>query len=135
MFQSYNLVPELTAWENILLPLLLDKASPDEGYIKGICASLGIEDRLSHMPSELSGGQQQKAAIARALSHKPQVLFCDEPTGNLDSKSAEDVISLLNTLSDELGFTLVIITHNPRIAELYPKRITVRDGKAEGDLL
>lgn len=134
VFQAYNLVPELTAYENIILPLLLDKARADKEYIDNICETLRIADRLAHMPSQLSGGQQQKAAIARALSAKPQVVFCDEPTGNLDSESTDDVISLLNTLSETLGFTLVTVTHDPGVAALYKKKITVRDGKASGDL-
>ncbi len=134
VFQAYNLVPELTAWENILLPHLLDGTPADEAYLKEICGSLGIGDRLRHMPYALSGGQQQKAAIARALCHKPQVVFCDEPTGNLDSESAGDVIRLLNELSDTLGFSLVIVTHNLEIAGRYERRVTVRDGKVSGDL-
>ena len=133
VFQAYNLVPELTAWENILLPHLLDGTPADEAYVREICGSLGIQDRLTHMPHALSGGQQQKVAIARALCHKPQAVFCDEPTGNLDSESAEDVIRLLNELSETLHFSLVIVTHNLEIAALYKRRVTVKDGKVSGD--
>ncbi|MFR5876774.1 MAG: ABC transporter ATP-binding protein, partial [Eubacterium sp.] len=107
VFQAYNLVNELTGYENILLPIMLDKKKPDEEYLNKIIKMLGIEDRLEHLPSALSGGQQQRIAIARALANKPSILFADEPTGNLDGKSGREVLSLLKYAARELGVTLI----------------------------
>ncbi len=117
VFQSYNLVQELTGYENILLPIMLDKKKPDEEYLNKIIKILGIEDRVEHLPSALSGGQQQRIAIARALANKPAILFADEPTGNLDGKSGREVLSLLKFVSKELGVTLILVTHDLHVAE------------------
>ena len=128
IFQQFNLLPVLTAKENIIMPLLLDKRQPDEAYLKQITELLGISDRLSHLPSELSGGQQQRVAIARALIAKPDVIFADEPTGNLDSKSGNEVMQMLKNIWREFGKALVIITHDSRIAQMADRQLTIVDG-------
>lgn len=129
VFQSYNLVQELTGYENILLPIMLDKKKPDEAYLEKIIKMLGIENRLEHLPSALSGGQQQRIAIARALANKPSILFADEPTGNLDGKSGREVLSLLKYSAKELGTTLILVTHDLHVAEQADRVITIEDGK------
>ena len=128
IFQQFNLLPVLTAKENIIMPLLLDNRQPDEAYLKQIAQFLGITNRLSHLPSELSGGQQQRVAIARALISKPDVIFADEPTGNLDSKSGNEVMETLKNIWKEFGKALVIITHDDRIARMAERRFTMVDG-------
>ena len=128
IFQQFNLLPVLTAKENIVMPLLLDKRRPDEPYLNQITEILGISSRLSHLPSELSGGQQQRVAIARALIAKPDVIFADEPTGNLDSKSGGEVMDMLKNIRKEFGKALVIITHDDRIAGMADRRFTIVDG-------
>ena len=128
IFQQFNLLPVLTAKENIIMPLLLDKRQQDESYLKQITEFLGISNRLSHLPSELSGGQQQRVAIARALIAKPDVIFADEPTGNLDSKSGNEVMETLKNIRKEFGKALVIITHDDRIARMAERRLTIVDG-------
>ncbi|MBQ6021239.1 MAG: ABC transporter ATP-binding protein [Clostridia bacterium] len=128
VFQAYNLVQELTGMENILLPVMLDKKKPDEGYIEKLVDVLGIADRLSHLPSAMSGGQQQRIAIARALANKPAILFADEPTGNLDGKSGREVLSLLKYVSAEFGITLILVTHDLGVAEQADRVLTMRDG-------
>ena len=133
VFQAYNLVQELTAYENILLPVLLDKRKPDEKYISMLVEMLGFGDRLHHLPGALSGGQQQRVAIARALANKPAILFADEPTGNLDGKSGQEVLALLKYASKELGITLVLITHDLNIAEQAGRIITLEDGSITHD--
>ncbi len=133
VFQAYNLVEELTGYENILLPVMLDKKKPDEEYLKKIIDILGIEDRLHHLPSALSGGQQQRIAIARALANKPDILFADEPTGNLDGKSGREVLSLLKYVSKELGVTLIMVTHDLHVAEQADRIITIEDGAVVSD--
>lgn len=133
VFQAYNLVNELTAYENILLPIMLDKKKPDEGYLKKLINMLGIEDRLEHLPSALSGGQQQRIAIARALANKPTILFADEPTGNLDGKSGREVLSLLKFAARELGVTLILVTHDLHVAEQSDRILTIEDGKIVTD--
>ncbi len=133
VFQAYNLVQELTGYENILLPVMLDRKKPDEAYLKKIINMLSIEDRLEHLPSALSGGQQQRIAIARALANKPSVLFADEPTGNLDGKSGREVLSLLKLCSNELGTTLILVTHDLHVAEQADRVITVADGRIVSD--
>ena len=129
IFQQFNLLPVLTARENIIMPLLLDKKQPDEQYLKQLANFLGLENRLSHLPHELSGGQQQRVAIARALIAKPDVIFADEPTGNLDSKSGSEVMQMLLSIREKMNKTLVIITHDLRIAEMADRRFTMIDGE------
>ena len=128
IFQQFNLLPVLTARENIIMPLLLDKKQPDEAYVKQLTDLLGISERLTHLPHELSGGQQQRTAIARALIGKPDIIFADEPTGNLDSKSGGEVLALLRQIHRQLGKTLVIITHDSRIARQAQRRLQIVDG-------
>ena len=133
VFQAYNLVQELTGYENILLPVMLDGKKPDEEYLNKIIDMLGIRDRLEHLPSALSGGQQQRIAIARALANKPSVLFADEPTGNLDGKSGREVLSLLKYTGKELGVTLILVTHDLHVAEQAERVITIEDGRIVSD--
>ncbi len=128
VFQQFNLLPVLTARENILMPLLLDRKQPDEGYLNQLAELLGLRDRLDHLPHELSGGQQQRVAIARALIAQPEVIFADEPTGNLDSKSGGEVMELLKGIRERMGKTLVIITHDNRIAAAADRQLTIMDG-------
>lgn len=129
VFQQFNLLPVLTAQENIVMPLLLAKEQPDLGYMTKIVKFLGIEDRMTHLPNELSGGQQQRVAIARALIAKPDIIFADEPTGNLDSRSGCEVMKILRSLWSEMGKTLVIITHDPHVAEMAERQFMIVDGK------
>ncbi len=133
VFQSYNLVQELTGYENILLPIMLDGKKPDREYIDKIIKMLGIEDRLEHLPSALSGGQQQRIAIARALANKPSILFADEPTGNLDKKSGNEVLSLLKYAAKTLGTTLILVTHDLNVAQQADRIIRIEDGKIVAD--
>nr|UWI50617.1 ABC transporter ATP-binding protein [Clostridioides difficile] len=128
VFQQFNLLPVLTASENISMPVLLDKRQPDKEYLNEISSVLGISDRLHHLPHELSGGQQQRVAIARALIAKPNVIFADEPTGNLDSKSGSEVMNLLIKTSKQFKKTLVVITHDDRIAKLADRQLSIIDG-------
>ena len=133
VFQSYNLVPELTGYENILLPVMLDKKKPDEAYLEKIIQILGVEERLGHLPSAMSGGQQQRIAIARALANKPSILFADEPTGNLDGKSGREVLSLLKYVGKEMGITLIMVTHDLQVAEQAQRILRIEDGKIVKD--
>lgn len=128
IFQQFNLLPVLTAQENIIMPLLLDKKQPDEEYLDTLTDLLGIRNRLTHLPNELSGGQQQRVAIARALIAQPDIIFADEPTGNLDSKSGGEVMDLLKKIWCDMGKTLVIITHDNRIAQTAERKLVIRDG-------
>ena len=128
IFQQFNLLPVLTARENICMPLLLDKKQPEEAYLQHLAELLGISQRLSHLPHELSGGQQQRVAIARALMAKPDVIFADEPTGNLDSRSGGEVMELLKHIQKELGTALVVITHDNRIAQMAQRQFQIIDG-------
>lgn len=128
IFQKFNLIPVLTARENIIMPLLLDHRQPDEAYLKQIAELLGIGHRLSHLPGELSGGQQQRVAIARALIAKPDIIFADEPTGNLDSKSGGEVMQMLLDVWKQLGKTIVLITHDNRIARMAKRQFSMVDG-------
>ena len=128
IFQQFHLLPVLTARENIAMPLLLDKKQPDEPYLQKLAGLLGIGDRLTHLPHELSGGQQQRVAIARALIAGPDVIFADEPTGNLDSRSGGEVMELLKTVGKEMGKALVVITHDSRVAAQAARRLTIVDG-------
>ena len=133
VFQSYNLVRELTGWENILLPVMLDGRRVDEAYLNRIIDLLGIRDRLSHLPGAMSGGQQQRIAIARALANQPAILFADEPTGNLDGKSGREVLTLLRQVNHELGITLVLVTHDLNVAEQAERIIQLEDGRIARD--
>lgn len=128
IFQQFNLLPVLTARENIIMPLLLDKQQPDEAYLQEIAEFLGLDTRLNHLPHELSGGQQQRVAIARALIAKPDIIFADEPTGNLDSRSGGEVMKMLCELRAKMKKTLVVITHDPHIAQMASRRLTIVDG-------
>ena len=128
IFQQFHLLPVLTARENILMPLLLDKGRVDNAYFDELTGILGICDRLEHLPHELSGGQQQRVAIARALIAKPDIIFADEPTGNLDSKSGAEVMRLLRDIWETMGKTLVVITHDDRIAKMAARRVVIMDG-------
>ena len=128
IFQQFHLLPVLTARENIIMPRLLDRKQPDEEYLQHLAGLLGIRDRLTHLPHELSGGQQQRVAIARALIAKPDVIFADEPTGNLDSRSGGEVMELLQTVGRDTGKALVVITHDSRIAAMAERRLTIVDG-------
>ena len=129
IFQQFHLLPVLTARENILLPLLLDKKQGEEAYLSQLAERLGIGDRLDHLPHELSGGQQQRVAIARALASKPAIILADEPTGNLDSKTSQDVLSLLKVTGQKFSQTIVMITHNEAIAQLADRVIHLEDGR------
>ncbi len=128
IFQQFHLLPVLTARENILMPLLLDKGRVDNAYFDELTGILGICDRLEHLSHELSGGQQQRVAIARALIAKPDIIFADEPTGNLDSKSGAEVMRLLRDIWETMGKTLVVITHDDRIAKMAARRVVIMDG-------
>lgn len=129
VFQNYNLVPILNVYENIVMPIQLDTKKPDEQFIQDIISLLGLEQKLYDMPNNLSGGQQQRVAIARALASKPAILLADEPTGNLDSKTGDEVIELLRATGERFGQTIVMITHNPEIAEQADRTIRIEDGK------
>ena len=128
VFQQFHLLPVLTARENILMPLLLDKKQPDEAYLEQLTQLLGIGSRLNHLPHELSGGQQQRVAIARALIAQPDVIFADEPTGNLDSRSGGEVMEMLRAIHEKMEKTLVIITHDNRMAQMADRRFSIVDG-------
>lgn len=129
IFQNYNLVPILNVYENITLPIQLDGKTPDEMFTQRILSLLGLERKLYNMPNTLSGGQQQRVAIARALAGKPSIILADEPTGNLDSKTSDEVIELLKLTSREFDQTIVMITHNPEIAAQAHRRIRIEDGR------
>ena len=132
VFQNYNLVPTLNVYENIVLPIGLDGNTPDKEYVDKIIKTLGLESKLKNMPNNLSGGQQQRVAIARALASKPAIILADEPTGNLDSKTSGDVLSLLKVTSEKFKQTIVMITHNEEIAQLADRIIRIEDGKIVG---
>ena len=129
IFQNYNLIPILNAYENIVLPVQLDGRKVDQRLMEEIVSTLGLQDKLQNLPSNLSGGQQQRVSIARALLTKPEIILADEPTGNLDSKTSEDVLSLLKTTSVKFHQTIVMITHNNAIAELADRMIRIEDGR------
>lgn len=129
VFQAYNLVPVLNVFENIVLPIELDGNRPDRGYLEQVVSMLGLEDKLESLPNQLSGGQQQRVAIARALAAKPAILLADEPTGNLDSKTSQDVLSLLRVTGERFGQTIVMITHNEEIAQLADRILRIEDGR------
>ena len=129
VFQQYNLIPMLTVWENIILPLKMDGRRVDEAYLREITGILGLEERLDRIPGQLSGGQQQRVAIARALAIKPALLLADEPTGNLDSRSSQDVLGLLKITGRKFDQTVVMITHNEEIAQLADRIVRIEDGR------
>lgn len=129
VFQNYNLVPVLNVYENIVLPIQLDGNEPDSAYIDNIIETLGLSEKLSNLPNNLSGGQQQRVAIARAIASKPAIILADEPTGNLDSKTSQDVLGLLKLTSQKFSQTIVMITHNEEIAQLADRIIRIEDGK------
>ena len=129
VFQNYNLVPVLNVYENIVLPIQLDGGEPEPAYIESIVETLGLEKKLQNPPNNLSGGQQQRVAIARALAAKPAIILADEPTGNLDSRTSQDVMSLLKVTSEKFSQTIVMITHNEEIAQMADRIIRIEDGR------
>lgn len=132
VFQNYNLVPILNVYENIVLPMELDGEKPDKRFIKEIMEMLGIFEKKNSMPNQLSGGQQQRVAIARALASKPAIILADEPTGNLDSKTSQEVLGLLKLTGEQFQQTIVMITHNDAMAQLADRVIRIEDGKITG---
>jgi putative ABC transport system ATP-binding protein len=143
VFQFYNLLPMLTAEENVKLPLSVAGEKADSGWFKELTAKVGLTDRLSHRPTELSGGQQQRVAVARSLIHRPTVVFADEPTGNLDSKSSAEILALLKDATEAYGQTIVMVTHDPRAAAIADRILYIADGRivldqqgaSEGEIL
>ena len=129
VFQSYNLVPVLSVWENIILPVQLDGRKVDMPYVKELISTLGLERKLHNLPNQLSGGQQQRVAIARAMAAKPAILLADEPTGNLDSRTSQDVLSLMKVTGQKFSQTMVMITHNEEIAQMAHRIVRVEDGQ------
>ncbi len=129
VFQSYNLVPVLSVWENIVLPVELDGRKVDEAYVQEVIATLGLEKKLQNLPGQLSGGQQQRVAIARALATKPAILLADEPTGNLDSRTSQDVLGLMKVTGQKFAQTMVMITHNEEIAQMADRIVRIEDGR------
>lgn len=132
VFQNYNLVPVLNVYENIVLPIQLDGNLPDSSYVDNIIDTLGLRSKLYNLPNNLSGGQQQRVAIARALAAKPAIILADEPTGNLDSRTSQDVLGLLKVTSQKFSQTIVMITHNEEIAQLADRIIRIEDGRIAG---
>ncbi len=135
VFQSFNLVPTLSADENIRLPLLLGNNKGNEEWIQKVIDTVHLQDRLSHRPSELSGGQQQRVAVARALASQPAIIFADEPTGNLDSTTGGEILSFMRKAVDDLGQTIVMVTHDPVSASYADRIVFLKDGKIAGELL
>ncbi|MGL4731093.1 MAG: ABC transporter ATP-binding protein [Clostridium sp.] len=129
IFQNFNLIPVISVYENIILPVSLDNKKIDKEYVHRIIDILGLKDKMNKFPNELSGGQQQRVAIARALSNRPEIIFADEPTGNLDSKTTGEVINLLKMCVEKFGHTLIMITHNNDIASMADICISIKDGK------
>lgn len=128
IFQSFNLVPSISVYDNIVLPIQLDGKKVDKDYIDNVIETLGISKKLKVLPSKLSGGQQQRVAIARALASKPAIILADEPTGNLDTKTSQDVLGLLKTTGNKFNQTIVMITHNDEIAQMADRTIRIEDG-------
>lgn len=129
VFQSFNLVPVLNVYENVVLPIQLDGNEVDEEYVNDVISVLGLTEKLNSLPRHLSGGQQQRVAIARALASKPAILLADEPTGNLDSKTSQDVLGLMKVTGERFGQTMVMITHNEEIAQMADRIVRIEDGK------
>ncbi|MDO5391090.1 MAG: ABC transporter ATP-binding protein [Eubacteriales bacterium] len=132
VFQSYNLVPVLNVYENIVLPIELDGNTVDKEYVSRIVKILGLESKLKSLPNQLSGGQQQRVAIARALATKPSIVLADEPTGNLDSRTSQDVLGLLKVTGEQFGQTIVMITHNEELAQMADRIVRIEDGQIKG---
>ena len=128
VFQSFNLIPVLSVYENIVMPLVLSNRKPDNDYINEIMTHLGIQEKRNAFPNQLSGGQQQRVAIARALSNKPEIILADEPTGNLDTRTGQEVLELLTTSGKKYGRTLIMITHNERIANKADRIVRIENG-------
>ncbi len=129
IFQNYNLIPTLNVWENIVFPVAMDGQKPDREFIHEILQLLGLEQKIYSLPNNLSGGQQQRVAIARALASKPDIILADEPTGNLDSRTSDNVIALLHMTSRKFHQTIIMITHNPEIAQMTDRMIRIEDGR------
>jgi putative ABC transport system ATP-binding protein len=134
VFQAFNLVPTLDASENISLPMALAGRKPDKGWVDQVISAVGLGDRLKHRPSELSGGQQQRVAVARALASRPDIIFADEPTGNLDSRSGAEILSFMQRATVELGQTIVMVTHDPSAASYARRVVFLADGKVRGEV-
>jgi putative ABC transport system ATP-binding protein len=134
VFQAFNLVPTLTALENITLPSALAGRKPDPGWLDTVIATVGLGDRLRHRPSELSGGQQQRVAVARALASQPEIIFADEPTGNLDSRTGAEILAFMRRAVRELGQTIVMVTHDPVAASYATRVVFLVDGRIVGEL-
>ncbi len=132
IFQNYNLIPTLNVWENIVFPIAMDGQKPDKKFVEEIVGLLGLEQKIHSLPNNLSGGQQQRVAIARALASKPDIILADEPTGNLDSRTSDNVIHLLQMTSQKFQQTIIMITHNPEIAQLTDQTIRIEDGRIVG---
>ena len=129
VFQAFNLIPTLTAEENITLPASISGKKPDMDWIKQVVETVDIGDRLTHRPNELSGGQQQRVAAARAMATKPEVIFADEPSGNLDSKSSKELLTFMKSVVEELNQTIIMVTHDPKLADKAKRKIKIKDGK------
>jgi putative ABC transport system ATP-binding protein len=134
VFQAYNLVPTLTAIENITLPVALAGRDPDQAWVDRVISSVGLGDRLKHRPSELSGGQQQRVAVARALANQPELIFADEPTGNLDSRTSSEILHFMRDAVNELGQTIVMVTHDPISASYASRVVFLADGKVVDEM-
>ncbi len=135
VFQAFNLVPTLTAAENITLPMDLAGRKPDKAFVDQVIETVGLSDRTGHRPSELSGGQQQRVAVARALASRPQIIFADEPTGNLDSRAGAEILSFMRTAVDDLGQTIVMVTHDPAAAGYSDRVVFLNDGQISDEML
>ncbi len=134
IFQAFNLIPTLNAIENITLPMDLAKREPDQEWVDSVIATVGLSDRLTHRPNELSGGQQQRVAVSRALASKPEIIFADEPTGNLDSRSGNDVLKFMRDAVDDLGQTIVMVTHDASAASFADLTVFLADGQLKGEM-
>ena len=134
IFQAFNLIPTLNAIENITLPMDLAKREPDQEWVDSVIATVGLSDRLTHRPNELSGGQQQRVAVSRALASKPEIIFADEPTGNLDSRSGNDVLKFMRNAVDDLGQTIVMVTHDASAASFADLTVFLADGQLKGEM-
>ena len=134
VFQAFNLIPTLNAIENITLPMMLAGRAPDQAWVDNVVGTVGLGDRLTHRPSELSGGQQQRVAVARALASKPEIVFADEPTGNLDSRAGAEILAFMRKATTELGQTIVMVTHDPNAASYANRVVFLADGKISDEM-